>query len=319
MALAMFSLSQTGLINHTDGCLSSNFESRVITMSGKNNWTYWSHLAMLQKHIDDGGNLQRLGEFVKNDYLLTYPVDGRPLNLNDPALGYFLKLCGIPNPSAPDVELYDIKRGLQTWYSANVTNRNPKLGFETIEEFDRLFELRSSEAGWSELDRLTRLLGEVTFSKIVDSNKTVIFDPADPELGCLKPYYAQSFKMITSQMDPSFEMMSYEDELRMNCTFIASSFERLMKNVMDFATNFQLDKVEPNQHPDYIVIYKGPSKIITFPLQPHSEGKPGLEMDYTGLLWERTGQGLLKSVLNALPSEAHYKVRGTMFTVELGV
>lgn len=288
-------------------------------MSGYNNWTYWSHLAMLQKHMDDQGNLQRLDALVKNDYLATYPVYGRPLNLNDPALGYFLKLCGIKNPSAPEVELYDVKRGLEKWFSENVSRQSRKLGFDSIEVFERLFELRSSEAGWSEIDRLTKLLADNTFSQIVESNKTVLFDHSDPDLGCLKPYYAQSYKMITSQMDPSFDMMSYEDQIRMNCAFISSSFEGLMKNVMEFATNFDLEKVEPNEHPDYIVIYKGQSKIISFPLKPHSDGRPGLEMDYTGLLWERTGQGLLKSVLNALPSEAHYKVRGTMFTVELGV
>lgn len=284
-----------------------------------NHWTYWSHLAMLHLNIDDNGNLQRLEFEVKNDPLVTYQVDGRALDFSSPALGVLLKICGISSPVSKDIELYDVKRGLAKWYSTNVASHSRKLGKDTAQELEELFRLRNSPDGWKEVDSLTKLLAGKTLSALVDSSSSVLFDPQDPKLGCENPFYAQVYKGAMVVLNPDTDLMTYEDQIRMNCGFVASSLDRLMKNVMTHMGQFHQDGVDARECPDYVSIYRGPLRILSFPLKKCGESGHGLEMIYSRIEWNRTGQGLLKDLLSAIPEEAHHKVRGTMFAEELGV
>jgi hypothetical protein len=282
-----------------------------------NRWTYWAGFHYFYETLDDGGVQQHLDANVKNDPIVGYPIPGGPLDLEDPALRVFLRLCGLPSEITVETELYDVIRGVKRWHRVELLDKGIE-GYD-CSGFDELFALRDVGQGWTEIDRLTKTLCCTSFTGMANQAKQWIwFSDSDPQPGNDQLVTA---KVYTSRIYTNDRNM--DDVQRALAGAIASDYEHILlamtqqiKKINDQATEFGLRADCPLN----FTIQKNGNNICHVYLKQKIEGgKYSTDIDYDRFLWDRHDQVLLKAMLKVFPKHQKYKIQAGIFSSELGL
>jgi hypothetical protein len=250
--------------------------------------------------------------------MVNVKIDGKPINTRDPALQKFMKALGM---SLDDnfKNLFNIETKLNTWLSKRFlgpgTHESPLL--------DDLFALRSTESGWSELDRVLNHLAGVTFSQVVD-NAQPLHDADDPGL-----HGALCYSVVVNT--------SNSDRLRRRkaCKAVASTPERIVELVFAAIQAIQNDFIKAGAlggmssilpktaernlgEPFFIEVKKnGRTQWGASVVDAKESGY--VVIDWASLDVHVEDMDMLKALLTLVPEEAKLLVKGRFLQGQLGL
>lgn len=279
------------------------------------NWFHHIFLDRLNHSVRDADTKDCDGYF---EPMVNVKIDGKPINTRDPALQKFMKALGM-NLDDNFKNLFNIETKLNTWVSkrflAPGTHESPLL--------DDLFALRSTESGWSELDRVFNHLAGVTFSQVVDNLKP-LHDEDDPGLHGALCY---SVVVHTSNRD--------QVRRRKACEAVASTPERIVDLVFsaiqaiqdDFIKSEALDctssilpkTAERNLGEPFFIDVKKNGRTQWGASVVDAKASGFVAVDWASLDVQVEDMDMLKALLTLVPEEAKLLVKGRFLQRQLGL
>lgn len=283
-------------------------------VSGIENWTYRYFMECLITAIGENciseieactarGFYKDLDEVVLGD--------GKPLNVQDPALSLLVQYLDATTSRSID-SIADIIDGLTSNFRLGTQPRvSGKFGM-----IHALFDLRN-EGGWCELDRLVTDLALQSFSSIVDAlSPSIRYSQDDPGLGGEKCYVLGFSEKNGKKTKVAF----------------GSAPEHVLGFILEATTlagnAFLSDKRERNT----IWLHNGREAVFTIPLEPRlpvtvfsPDGEKNysdfseLSVKWRAVQWARRDVEVMQALASVVPKEAGHAVKGKYLEDDLGL
>jgi hypothetical protein len=244
-------------------------------------------------------------------------IDGRSIDLHDPAFLKFLKTIGISQDDNWK-SIYNIQTKLNSW----VLQRFRGPGTLPGSNLDELFELRTSGEGWKELDFVFKYMTGMTFSEVWDNTK-ILHDSEDPGL---------HGDVCYSVMVRIFNTHSKASIIQIEA--VASSQERIVPLAILAAAavqqRFDWARLDDDRPEFYLVSKLGHAEPIRIDIRKNGHTQfavpvrdlafPGaIDLDWRSIDVQVEDMDMLKALLKVVPDEAKQQVKGKFLQNQLGM
>lgn len=279
------------------------------------NWFHHFHLERLHALVRDSEFRDCVDYF---EPLVRISIDQQPINLRDPALRKFMKAIGM-NLDDQFKSLNDIASKLSRWS----TNRH--LGPATFhcQHIDELFELRSSSAGWRELDRVLNYMAGVTLSGVADTPH-ILHNADDPGLHGDVCYCAMlyTYNFDTKITKRKWAAIASSADLIVPLALLAAQAEENLFHAVasmdEGHADFSPERKRSQGMPAAIDILKNGKRQLRMPLL-EGEKFGVIEPHWRILKVEVDDIDMLKALLAVAPEEFKHMVKGMFLEGQLGI
>jgi methionine-rich copper-binding protein CopC len=245
-------------------------------------------------------------------------IEGRRIDLHDPALQKFMKTINI---SFDDnwKSIYSIQSKLNTW----VVQRFRGPGTLLPSLLSELFELRSSDKGWEELDFVLKYMTGMTFSQVCDYTH-ILHDSEDPGLNGGVCYSVVVRIFDTEKCRPNIlqvEAVASSPENIVPLALRAAEAVQArydMAHVSDDQPEFYLQSKLNHGEPIQIEIRKNGHNQIIIPVRDMSEAG-AIALDWRSMAVDIEDMDMLKALLKVVPVETKHKVKGMFLQNQMGL
>jgi hypothetical protein len=290
---------------------------------GEDRMNTWFHHVYLLRLFDR--MLYATGE--KYSSVMQHPLryakldDGSPVQVDDPAIGLFLKAIG--SRLTPDGASFgDVKIDLRQW----LIRRSQGPAMHDLEALKEFFAMGTLEGGWSNFDAICKHICGSTLSQAIAATQ-VLCDPADPGLHGDVCY---SLDLDVS----SFEFSAFIERHRF--TAMASSLERLLPLVDEKVKNQGIQSTHFKgvaDNPLYVKRENDIDRALPAKAYIARNGEPVLSADIRlptldchvyAVAWENAvitmnDKSILRSLQKATPGSAAGKLKGRILEDGLGL
>lgn len=293
-------------------------------------WMNWLHIKNLVDVLADNGLQDPAFRKMRNMFKWApraVLVDGRPINLKDPAVTLFFNMIDFHYSQDPDANLADAVGKLKTWFLVNL--RKPGMGRYESNDLANLMELRLAPNGWDELDRVIKQIAEEPLSaKVARTEAKVFLNLLDPGLdGTI------AFTLYLTK-GPWWEQVNSEVAIASSVTEILALVEPALQDLGETISRYGIDSVTDDRNTLSLSLSRGlgSDAVFSIPLKPAIVVEPSddgelqaheewsdPQPDWSKITWHEHDRAIFKELVTLLPRPEANRVKGSFLCDELGM